>query len=126
DTTIETPRLVPALLFRRDGLGSRRRPVGQGLGQRLALGIEQSRGAGARNRVGGTARRDVTGERRADDVTLDQAIVAAAARVGVAVALDQARARGNLQRQFGRLRRGLGDQTEPGLDLALFFLETPC
>ena len=58
-------------------------------------------------------------QRRADHVVLDQAVVAGAALVGVAIALDQARALGDFERKLGRQRGGLRDQVEPALDLAL-------
>ena len=49
----------------------------------------------------------------------DQAVVAGAALVGVAIALDQARAFGDFERELGGQRRRLRDQAEPALDLAL-------
>ena len=92
------------LLLGGDAAKLRRADGVEAFGEALAVGIDQRRGARGGDRIGGLPQRDLSGQRRADHVRLDQAVVAGAALVGVAIALDQARAFGDFERELGGLR----------------------
>ena len=62
--------------------------------------------------------RDLARQRRADHARLDRRVIGEPARMGVAIALDQPRAFGDLEREIGRAPRRLDDQREPGFDRA--------
>src|SRR5262245_44958437 len=64
----------------------------------------------------------MTGECRPYHMLLDQPVVGNASLVSVAIAFDQPRALGDLERKVCRLVAGLDDQGEPGVDRALLFL----
>ena len=74
---------------------------GKAFGEAFALRIDQRGGAGAGNGVGGLRNRDVARQSRADNARLDRRVIGGAARMGVAIALDQPRAFGDFQREAG-------------------------
>src|SRR5450755_250686 len=111
------------LLFRRDGETCLPIDLGQAFGQAFALRIDQSGGARAGQRVGGAPGWDLARQRRADHARLDAAVVGKPARMRVAIALDQAGAFGDFERQGARVPRRLSNQGKPGFDLRLFLLE---
>src|SRR5664280_2951033 len=110
-------------LFRRNAETGLPIDLGQAFGQAFALRVDQGGGARAGDGIGGAPQGDLARQRRADHARLDAAVVGKPARISIAIALDQAGAFGDFQRQCARLPRGLGDQAEPGLDLRLFLFE---
>src|SRR5207244_1051976 len=92
-------------------------------GEALALGVLERRGAGAGDGVDALRDGERAGEDGADHALHDQAIIVAAAPVGVAVTLDQPGAFGDFEGELARARGGLGDQAEPGLESPLLFVE---
>src|SRR5947209_4784560 len=97
----------------------------QRLCEALAFRIDQRRGAGRRNRIDALRYTHAAFEHRRDHARLDGRVVGRAALPGVAIALDQARTLGDLQREAGRELRGRNDAPEPGLDRALLLGEAP-
>src|SRR5665213_1398586 len=88
-----------------------------------AVGIGQRRNPRGGDAVGGQRRRGAAGERRADDALEDGAVIGGAALMRVAIALDEARAFDDLQRQGAVESCGRPNRREPGFDLALLFPE---
>src|SRR5262249_31650690 len=110
------------VLLRRDAARRLRVDLGETFREAFALGVDEGCGPGARDRIDRVLERDVAGKRRTDHMLLDHPIVAAAALVVVALALDEAGAFGDFGREARRDLRGLDDEGEPGFDRALLLL----
>src|SRR5687768_9549230 len=89
-------------LFRRDAKIAPAAQLGQAFGEALAFRIDQRRGAGRGDRIGGTIWRDLAGDCGADHPLDDGAVIGAAARMGVAIPLDQPRTFGDFEREVRR------------------------
>src|SRR2546428_94086 len=74
----------------------------EAFGEAFALRIDERRGARARDRVDGLAKRNLPLERRADHVGRDQAIIRGCALQRVAIALDETGAQRDFERKLGR------------------------
>src|SRR5581483_976656 len=83
-------------------------------GEAFAFGVDEGRGAGAGDRIGGAAGWDLARESWHDHAGRDEAIIGDPARVGVAIAFDQPRAFGDFQRQGAGEFRRCRDLGEPG------------
>ena len=110
------------VLLRRDPERGLALDLRQTLGQALAFRIDQSGGSRTGNRIGCARRWDLARQRRPDQPGLDDAIVAEAARISIAIAFDQPGAFRDFERKACRKPRRLYDQAEPGFDLLLLCL----
>src|SRR5215471_11528114 len=112
--------------LRRDARrGGPARDLGETLGEPFTLRIDQRGGARARDRIRPLAQRDAAGEQWADHLRFDQCIIRAATLPGIAIALDQAGAFGDLERHVGGHARRLDDERQPLLDRGLFLGVAP-
>src|SRR5262245_27886368 len=100
-------------LLRRDPEARVALDIGEAAGEALAFRILERRGARTGDGVDSLRQRNRAREHGPDHALLDEREVAAAALVRVAIALDEPRAFGDLERELDRLRGGLLDQPEP-------------
>src|SRR6478609_10842216 len=91
--------------------------------QCFAVGIEQRCRPRACGGVDALAQWDAARQGRPDDAGLDQAVIAGPSFVGIAIALDQARAFRDFERKIVRESCRLDDEAEPRFDRALLLLE---
>ena len=78
----------------------RRVDFSEAFGKALAFGIDKRRGACVGDRIARPRRRNLARQRRPDHARFDRAVIGGPARMRVAIALDQSRAFGDLEREL--------------------------
>src|SRR5215472_6217223 len=109
-------------LFGRDGERGMLLDRSETGGQPVTIGIDERRGAGARDRVDAAMQWDLSQEDRSDHPRFDCMKIRRASLMRVAIPFDQTGAFNDLERKLARAIGGFGDQLEPVLDGRLFAL----